>query len=206
MASKQTTALDRALARARSPDRRAQLLLEAAGKARKPAETLELCDRVFREYPDDDLAVVNAHLMKPAALVALGRRSEALEAFRAALRAQARIGWVSSYVHHDFGELVLAHGPRSALPEVVRALRRFGREEEVGGEGAVPAYVFAHCSILARAHAALRRRTAAAQYARRALEMALVRRSPFANHPGMGLVTRPDRAELAILKRLAKAL
>lgn len=179
------------LKRSRSAFHRAQYLriqahhLQEAGRPELTTAALTLLDQLIAECARDP-AISLAHKQRAECLVDLGRSSEALDAYRAALSARRDApGWQHD-AHLGFAELVIALGRHDLYGEALVAL------DEFADEGPFPVQRYSSAASRALIAAHLGDHASAAAWARRAIAAADQSESPFPRHRDLGLVKSVD--------------
>ncbi|HEX4438571.1 MAG TPA: tetratricopeptide repeat protein [Thermoanaerobaculia bacterium] len=156
--------------------------LQTAGLHR---EALELLETLFEKHPEQaELAI--AHLQKAECLGALGRVSEAIEEFRAALHAEDEFPSAQTYAWIEFPWFAVKHHARQLYDEAVRTLGRPDRSP------LFPVDRYRINAIHSLISDELGDAPAARDYARSALAAEAETRSGFRYHARLGLGADPD--------------
>jgi tetratricopeptide (TPR) repeat protein len=168
------------LSRARRKEQ--YLRIQACTLARSyPEIALKLLDRYFLLKDDFDHA--QAHVDRATALLALGRISEAIRAYEAALAREAEFPNLRTQACLDLPYLIATHGVRERYGQAVKLL------EEHKAELMFPIDHFrwhaAQALIASESHDNI----AAGAQAKLALDAAACDHSGFRYHPAIGLVT-----------------
>jgi tetratricopeptide (TPR) repeat protein len=187
------------LRRCRSASSKAQYLriqalhLQETGAQALIMAALGLLDQVLGEYPaKTELASV--YLQRGECLMVLGKGEEAIESLRKSLEFQRDFPFARNEAHLVFGELVVRLGRRDLYSEVLATLGDFGDLDDL------PIQQYRKSVVRASILDELGRREEAREAAAAALQASGQTKSPFRNHPRIGLVGSPDPA---VQERLA---
>jgi len=164
----------------------AQHLQETGDRALIRA-SLGLLEQVLREYPEKS-ELASVYLQQGECLEALGQGAEAIESLRESLRVQREFRSARNHAHLAFGEVVLRLGRRDLYSEALQAL------DDPGDLDDLPIERYRKNVIRASILDELGRRHEAGQAAALALEASGQTKSPWRNHPRLGLVRSPNPA------------
>jgi tetratricopeptide (TPR) repeat protein len=139
---------------------------------------LRLLERLFAEYPDPS-QLAAGHLHAAECYEKLGDFPRATEQFRRALEAQALPQAPDVGVTLAFPWFVARHGLSDLYDEALRTLNK--------ADVVFPVQIFREAAVRAIVADDRGDQPSAAQHARRALDAAGLKRSPF-GHPSVGLV------------------
>ena len=191
---------DRRLLRARPHNRAQYLRIQAVhlAEAQPPcySAALDLLDRVISGY-SDSMELAQVHSQRAECLVALERPDAAIAAFRQAMAQERAFPQFRTTAYLLFAYFVATQDLRELFAEARRALAEFGTDD------VFPYQHFYHNAALALISSQTGDHQAAELCARRALEAAGRKTSPFPRHPTFGLVDRLNPKVLGRLTRLA---
>jgi tetratricopeptide (TPR) repeat protein len=192
------------LKRSRGASNKAQYLCIQAqhlADAGQLTAAVELLDRYFAEYPEEQLCLPSAHGLKAECLDGLGQLDSALQEYRAAIQIERQARYVSTNVWLDFGWLVVKRQLSHHYEEVSNVLDEFREKTEEGLT--FPAIEYRYFAIQAMLAKARGDWNEAQELARKALAEADKDDSGLRYHPRVGLVGK-ERAEFELsLKALA---
>ncbi len=188
------------LRRSRPPNRAQYLKIQAhylvaAGTGEWTSAALELLDRALEESPDT-IFQAEILVMRGQCLNRLGRLPEAESALRAALEQERLLPQVQAGAPVAFGTFVIERELRRLYEEALAVLHASQ------GRLLFPAAVYHYYAVEAILQGRLGSRQAARASALKALEAAGQTESGLPDHPGIGLVDRPDPRILAELQSL----
>lgn len=189
------------LNRARGAESKGQYLRIQAwhlAEAGQHEGALELLERLFAEFPQKG-ELAQGHSQKAASLAELGRVEAAVEEYRAALQAQRDYPQVGTNAWLDFGWLVVEKELTALYEEASAVLQEF-RED---GGIQFPASEYRYSAIQALLAEARGERSAASEFARKALAEAEKKESGLRYHPGVGLVGSERNTFESRLRKLA---
>jgi hypothetical protein len=187
---------------ARSRTQRAQYLhiqawhLAETGKARFAAPAIELANRCLRE----DLQgffVVSTHLTIAEANSTLGRKDQALTAYRAAVSAEAKKRGMRCCAYLSYAWFVITHGMADEFGDVLKAM-----ESMEDGDLILPIAQYKFFASLAIISHELGDIDNARRMARNALQ-AESSAAPFARHRDFGIVKNIDKSIQGRIRKLA---
>jgi len=171
-----------------------------SGEREKLEAALRLLACVHADCPPDDLHRPRAFLLEADARLALGRVAEALEASRAALRAEVE-SRVKSYAYLAFAWNAARRGPPEIHDEALAVLK----QHQEAADLAFPDNAYRYFGALALIADARGEAETARGWARDALAAAARPEGPFRSHPSGGVVDAPDAEADARLRRIAQA-
>jgi tetratricopeptide (TPR) repeat protein len=157
---------------------------------------LKLLDEILEENPEPfELAATLSQ--RAQCLVGLGRREEAVAAYRASFDAQRALPNVHTADYLGFAELILLRAKPAQYEEALASLDEFGDAEPF------PNQRFRSATARALLYDRLGDRRKASRWARQALLAAEQQESPFRHHRKLGVVASVARETERHLRELA---
>jgi tetratricopeptide (TPR) repeat protein len=193
------------LKRSRTPFNRCQYLVIQAGTIRQSENpvfllaAVALANRAVNEHPHPAF-LAGAHLAKAHALVDLGRPTDAIDSFRAAVAAQRAYPGMKHLTHLAFGELALSLRRTDLYAEVEALFPEFGDADEL-----FPANAFQSNYLRAAFAEAKGEMDQARRYAEKALAASRATQTEFRYHRKVGLFQGAAPDVLEHLRRLTTA-
>jgi len=175
-------------------------------------QALTLADTLRPEYAEPAIALAQRHLeLDPTgisaaqmhaaiakAFITLGRKEDAIDAFRSAVKCELARPNVRGYHYIDFAWFVATNCLSSHYEEAMTAMENIMQEQDL----VFPANQYRYFGALALISAETGNMKNARQMAQNALSAAAKERGPFWRFPGIGLVGQSKDTTRAKLERL----
>lgn len=162
-------------------------------------EAIELLDYLLEHYPHPS-QLASAYMQKAQCLEALGKISQAKDAYLLSLTAEDTPSGVKTTVPLDFAMFVARHSISELYDKAIEALT----QDNIKMLTLFPAGQYQACAALAIIADKRGNKREACIFAQKALEVAQIKKPVLSYHPTVGLVNTPDEKIQKRLERIAR--